>query len=62
MYSKAHFHLLGEPVFRLDAGAQEKEQRSLEESDRWYDLQGNRINRPTKKGIYILRGQKVIVK
>ena len=33
-----------------------------QESVRWYDLQGNRINRPTKKGLYILRGQKVIVR
>lgn len=32
------------------------------ESGRWYDLQGNRIGRPTKKGLYILRGQKVIVR
>ena len=32
------------------------------ESVRWYDLQGNRISRPTKKGLYILRGQKVIVR
>ena len=33
-----------------------------QESVRWYDLQGNRISRPTKKGLYILRGQKVIVR
>lgn len=32
------------------------------EAGRWYDLQGNRIGRPTKKGLYILRGQKVIVR
>lgn len=32
------------------------------ESERWYDLQGNRIQRPTKKGLYILQGQKVVVK
>lgn len=32
------------------------------ESERWYDLQGNRIYRPTKKGVYILQGKKVIVK
>ena len=32
------------------------------ESDRWYDIQGNRIYRPTKKGVYILQGKKVIVK
>ena len=34
---------------------------AFDETERWYDLQGNKINRPTKKGIYILRGQKVIV-
>ena len=34
----------------------------FDESDSWYDLQGNRINRPTKKGIYIQRGQKVVVR
>lgn len=32
------------------------------ESERWYDLQGNRIQRPTRKGLYILQGQKVVVK
>ena len=32
------------------------------ESERWYDLQGNRIQRPTRKGLYILEGQKVVVK
>ena len=32
------------------------------ESDRWYDLQGNRIQRPMKKGLYILKGRKVIVR
>ena len=34
----------------------------IEEPEKWYDLQGNRINRPMKKGVYILRGKKVIVK
>ena len=34
----------------------------LNGSDVWYDLQGNKINRPTKKGIYIQQGQKVVVK
>lgn len=33
-----------------------------DEQDRWYDLQGSRIERPLKKGIYILRGRKVVVK
>ena len=32
------------------------------ETMRWYDLKGNRINRPTKKGLYILQGHKVIVR
>ena len=31
-------------------------------AEKWYDLQGNRIERPVKKGIYILQGQKVIVR
>ena len=32
------------------------------ENDNWYDLQGNKITMPHKKGIYIWRGQKVIVR
>lgn len=32
------------------------------ENARWYDLQGNRIKRPTKKGLYILGDRKVIVR
>lgn len=35
---------------------------AVEETERWYDLQGNRINRPTKKGVYIMGDQKVIVR
>ena len=31
------------------------------ENDNWYDLQGNKITFPQKKGIYIWRGQKVVV-
>ena len=30
--------------------------------DVWYDLMGNRINKPTRKGLYIRNGEKVIVK
>ena len=30
--------------------------------DRWFDLQGTRIERPTQKGIYILNNEKVVVK
>lgn len=32
------------------------------ENDRWYDLQGNRIEKPQKKGLFILNGKKVVVK
>ena len=30
--------------------------------DAWYDLMGNRIDCPTRKGLYILNGKKVVVK
>ena len=30
--------------------------------DRWFDLQGNRIDQPVKKGVYILNGKKVVIK
>ena len=30
--------------------------------DTWYNLSGQRISTPTKKGLYIKNGQKVIVK
>ena len=32
------------------------------QDDRWYDLQGNRINKPTRKGLYIRNGKKVTIK
>lgn len=31
-------------------------------SDKWYDLMGNRIDKPTRKGLYIKNGHKVVVK
>jgi hypothetical protein len=31
-------------------------------NDDWYDLQGRRIQKPTKAGIYIVNGKKMIVK
>ncbi len=31
-------------------------------TDRWYDLNGQRINKPQKKGLYIKNGKKIIVK
>ena len=30
--------------------------------NKWYNLQGERVSRPTKKGIYICNGRKVLVK
>ena len=30
--------------------------------EKWYDMQGRRINKPTKAGLYIKNGQKVVVK
>ena len=32
------------------------------ESDVWYNLRGQRIDTPTKKGLYIHNGRKVVVK
>ena len=30
--------------------------------DSWYDLNGRKVNAPTKKGVYILNGKKVVIK
>jgi hypothetical protein len=30
--------------------------------ERWYDLQGRRIERPAKTGLYILNGKKVVIR
>lgn len=32
------------------------------ETDRWYDLNGQRISKPQKKGVYINNGRKIVVK
>ena len=32
------------------------------DTDRWYDMQGRRIERPTKTGMYINNGKKVVIK
>ena len=32
-----------------------------EVSDEWYDLQGRRIQKPTKAGLYILNGKKTVI-
>lgn len=32
-----------------------------EVSDEWYDLQGRRIQKPTKAGLYIVNGKKVVI-
>lgn len=34
---------------------------AFEEPGQWYDLQGRRIEKPTKKGLYIKDGQKVVI-
>ena len=31
-------------------------------SEEWFDLNGRKVNKPTKKGIYIKNGQKVVIK
>ena len=35
--------------------------REATENGQWYDLQGRRIQQPTKAGIYIVNGKKVII-
>ena len=30
--------------------------------DQWFDLQGRKINKPTKAGLYIRNGKKVVIK
>jgi hypothetical protein len=32
------------------------------DNNEWYDLQGRRVSQPTKKGLYIRNGKKVVVK
>jgi hypothetical protein len=34
----------------------------LSDDDRWYNLNGLRITRPTKKGVYIHGNRKVVIK
>lgn len=36
--------------------------RQVSEQDEWYNLKGQRIDTPTKKGLYIKNGKKVVVK
>ena len=35
---------------------------SARECECWFDLMGNRIEKPTRKGVYILNGRKTVVK
>jgi hypothetical protein len=40
-----------------------KEERTIEETDAWYTLDGRRLSsEPTTSGIYINRGRKVVIK
>lgn len=34
----------------------------IEEESKWFDLQGRRIERPVKAGLYIKNGKKVVIK
>ena len=36
--------------------------KDIDGTERWYDLNGNQIQNPTRKGIYIIKGRKVIAK
>ena len=36
--------------------------RTKSTDDSWYTIDGRKVNAPTKKGVYILNGQKVVVK
>ncbi len=43
-------------------GINEELRMKNEESEVWYDLQGNRISMPTRKGLYIKNGKKTVVR
>ncbi len=43
-------------------GISEMETMTEGEDEKWYDLRGSRIGRPTKKGLYIQNGKKFVVK
>jgi hypothetical protein len=50
-------------VFGGDATGVNEVNEVIGVNDKWYDLNGRKLNgMPTKKGIYILNGKKVIVK
>ena len=36
--------------------------KNIDNRERWYDLQGQRIEQPKRKGLYIKDGQKVVIK
>ena len=44
------------------AGIVSARQNAADGTDTWYDLQGRQINQPTKKGLYIKDGRKVVIK
>ena len=37
-------------------------EEAIENSDIWYDLQGRRIEKPTKSGLYIHNNRKIVIK
>ena len=44
------------------AGIVSARQNAVDGTDTWYNLQGRKINQPTKKGLYIKDGRKVVIK
>ena len=49
-------------VFAETTGVKEVREVKEVNDDSFYDLNGRKVNIPTKKGIYILNGKKVVVK
>ena len=49
-------------VFGEATGVKEVKEVIEVNDDSWYDLNGRKVNKPTKKGVYILNGKKVVVK
>ncbi|WP_294743949.1 leucine-rich repeat domain-containing protein [uncultured Prevotella sp.] len=35
---------------------------NTDKADKWYDMQGRKVSKPTKKGMYIHKGSKVVIK
>jgi hypothetical protein len=52
-------------VFEMNSGTTgiEDVERGMLNVERWYDLNGRKLQqKPTRKGVYILNGSKVVIK